>query len=101
MGKIIATLKSAWAGLQELWASLPHPVQAGIVMFTTAAGTTLGKELQALWAGNEAFTWLALKHDIGAAVAAGFIALRAFYMLPNGTGKRLLAAQQAQDEAKP
>jgi hypothetical protein len=94
MGKI-------WTTLTNFWAGLPHPVQAIILAFITAAGTTLGKELQELLSGNEAFTWLALKHDIALAAFAGLAAVRTFYMLPNGAGKRLLAAQQAQDEAKP
>jgi hypothetical protein len=94
MGKLIATLK-------QFWASLPHLVQAGIILFVTSAGTTLGQELKALWLGNEAFTWLALQHDIGLAVFAGFAAVRTFYMLPNGSGKRLLAQAQAQNGTNP
>ena len=52
-------------------------------MFATAAGTTLGKELQALWFGTGSFTWITLRHDIGMAITAGVIAVRCFYMLPN------------------
>ncbi len=69
--------------LKALWASLPHPVQAGITLFVSMALTTLSKELEQLLSGNEAFTWLALRHDIAAAVMAGAVAVRAFYMLPN------------------
>jgi hypothetical protein len=76
MNKLIARAKA-------FWASLPHEVQAGVVMFATAAGTTLGKELQALWFGTGSFTWITLRHDIGMAITAGVIAVRCFYMLPN------------------
>jgi hypothetical protein len=70
--------------LKALWNSLPHYVQAGITLFITMALTTLVKELEQLLSGNEAFTWLLLRHDLAAAVAAGVIAVRTFYMLPNG-----------------
>ena len=80
--------------LKALWASLPHPVQALILLFVTTAGTTLGKEFQELLLGNEAFTWAVLQHDLVVAVLAGVAVVRAFYMLPNGSGKQLQAAQQ-------
>jgi len=69
--------------LKALWASLPHQVQALILLFLTVAATTLGKELQELFLGNEAFTWLMLKHDLVIAVIAGFAAVKMFYMFPN------------------
>jgi hypothetical protein len=82
--------------LKTLWASLPHPVQALILLFATTAGTTLGKELQELLLGNEAFTWAVLQHDLVVAVLAGAAVVRAFYMLPNASGKQLQAnAQQS------
>lgn len=65
------------------WASLPHEVQAGIIIFVTAAGTTLGKEFQALIFGTAHFTKSSLQHDIGMAITAGIFAARAFYMLPS------------------
>jgi len=68
---------------KAFWASLPHQVQAGAVLFATASSTTLGKELQALIFGTAHFTRSSLQHDIGAACVAGFLAVRAFYMLPN------------------
>jgi hypothetical protein len=77
--------------LRNYWNSLPHQVQAIILLFATVAGTTLGKELQELLLDNEAFTWLSLRHDIVVAVIAGFAAVRMFYMLPNGTAKQLPA----------
>ena len=80
--------------IRNYWNSRPHQVQAIILLFATAAGTTLGKELQELLLGNEAFTWLSLKHDISVAAIAGFAAVRMFYMLPNGTQKQQAAPPQ-------
>jgi len=76
MNKMIARAKA-------LWASLPHQVQAGVVLFTTVAGTTLAKELQAYLFGTLSFSVSSLRHDFGAACVAGFLATKAFYMLPN------------------
>jgi hypothetical protein len=76
-------LRKAYQLAKAFWASLPHQVQALAVLFGTAAGTTLGKELQALWFGTGSFTWITLRHDIGMAVTAGIIAVRCFYMLPS------------------
>jgi hypothetical protein len=87
------------AALKRFWSSLPHQVQALILLFLTTALTTLGKELQELFLGNEAFTWLMLRHDIVAAVVAGLVVVRAFYMLPNGSGKQLTAAPVANPQA--
>lgn len=87
--------------LKTLWASLPHPVQALILLFVTTAGTTLGKELQELFLGNEAFTWAVLQHDLVVAVLAGAAVVRAFYMLPNASGKQLQAQANAQQSLPP
>ena len=78
-------MKNLIAQAKAFWASLPHQVQAGIILFGTAAGTTLGKELQAYFFGTAHFTRSSLQHDIGAALVAGFFAVRAFYMLPSRT----------------
>ena len=80
--------------IRNYWNSLPHQVQAIILLFATAAGTTLGKELQELFLGNEAFTWLSLRHDIAVAVIAGFAAVRMFYMFPNRSAKQPPAPPQ-------
>jgi hypothetical protein len=81
--KLIQQAKAVWAQAKAMWASLPHEVQAGAIVFVTAASTTLGKELQALIFGTAHFTRSSLQHDIGAACVAGALAARAFYMLPN------------------
>jgi hypothetical protein len=72
-----------WNKLKAFWASLPHQVQAAVVAFATAAGTVLGEELQALASGQQSFTVATVKHDLLAALAAGLLALRAFYMFPS------------------
>lgn len=87
MSKLIAAIK-------RFWSSLPHPAQALILLFITTAGTTLGKELQELFLGNEAFTWSVLKHDLIVAIFAGAAVVRAFYMLPNQSGKQMTAQGQ-------
>lgn len=89
MSKLIAAIK-------RFWSSLPHQVQALILLFATVTGTTLGKELQELFLGNEAFTWLMLKHDLVVAAIAGFAAVRMFYMFPNGSAKQLQAVANPQ-----
>jgi predicted Na+-dependent transporter len=71
--------------LKAFWASLPHQVQAGVILFGTVAGTTLAKELQALAFGTLSFSVSSLEHDLGMAIFAGFVAVRAFYCEPNRT----------------
>ena len=83
MNKLIAKAKALWASAKALWASLPHYVQAPIILFGTAAGTTLAKELQALAFGTLSFSVSSLRHDVGMAIAAGSMAVKAFYMLPS------------------
>jgi len=72
-----------WQKLKAFWASLPHQIQGAIIAFGTAAGTVLGEELQALASGQESFTGATIKKDVLSALAAGLIALRAFYMFPS------------------
>jgi hypothetical protein len=83
MNKLIEKAKAFWASAKALWASLPHQAQAAIILFGTAAGTTLAKELQARIMGTLSFSVSSLEHDLGMAITAGFIAVRAFYCLPN------------------
>jgi hypothetical protein len=72
-----------WCGLRDfvlpIWRSLPIYVQTGIVIFASAAGTFLGGWL---WDGPSCWTWLCLKHTLGAACAAGIAAERTFKMRP-------------------
>lgn len=93
MNKLFTTLK-------QFWGTLPHEVQAGILLFTTSAGTVLTREFSELAMGQQAFTWLTLRHDIAGAIFAGFIAVRALYMLPNGTAQ-LVAQAKAENAANP
>jgi hypothetical protein len=65
--------------LQALWASLPHPVQALLLAFGTAAGTTF---IHALSEAN-CYSGACLKHYAATSIAAGLVAARAFYMVPN------------------
>ena len=90
---MIAKLKAIWASLLALWASLPHQVQALILAFLTAVGTTLIKELEQLVTGNEAFTRAVLRHDIAFALGTGIAAVKLFYMLPNGAAQLVASAK--------
>jgi len=81
--------------LKAFWASLPHIVQAGVVLFITTVATTLAHSIED---GIVPHTWTDAKHLLGTAVVAGVIAVRAFYMLPNGTGRAALQMQQEQQQ---
>jgi hypothetical protein len=94
MNKLIQRAKA-------FWASLPHQVQAGVVIFSTSAGTVLGKEMQGWAFGSPSFTWLCLRHDLGAASVAGFIALRAFYMFPNRDSETFLISKSTPTSTQP
>ena len=76
MKKLIA---DAQAEILAFWRSLPHQLQAMIVVFASAAATFLGGWL---WDGPSCWTWFCLKHTLGAACGAGYIAVHAFYMRP-------------------
>lgn len=65
--------------LKALWASLPHPVQALVLAFATAAGTTFVHAI----GEDGCFALECLKHYAATSVGAGLIAARAFYMVPN------------------
>jgi len=66
--------------LKALWASLPHQVQAALVVFGTATGVTLAHAIED---GSAPSSWAGVKHLLGTAIVAGVAALRLFYMLPN------------------
>lgn len=81
-----------------LWAGIPHQVQAAIVVFAAASFATLTKfytdPSAACW------QWTCVRHYIIAAGSAGIGALKAFYMLPNGSGKAFLETQAKTLQAK-
>lgn len=78
--------------LKAFWASLPHAVQAGAILFVTTAGTSV---VHAIEDGIVPHSWADIRHLLGTAVVAGVIAVRAFYMLPNGKAQLVAQAQQA------
>ncbi len=72
----------AWA--KSFWGGLPKHIQAGIVVLTGAAITSVAKA-----ASEQAvpcFQWVCLKHYVGIAVSSGFAAGYAFFMRP-GPGR--------------
>jgi hypothetical protein len=76
MNKAIEWAKSFWGGL-------PHQVQAGAVVFASAAATYAGT---AFYNPSSCLQWVCIKHALGASAGAGLVALRAFYMKP-GPGR--------------
>jgi hypothetical protein len=67
----------------DFWHSLPHQLQATIIVFASAAGPVIWK----WWSDPQAcMQWACLKHTITAAINAGGVALAAFYMRP-GRGR--------------
>ena len=76
--------------LKAFWASLPHAVQAIVVLFVTTAGTTIAHSIED---GVVPHTWADAKHMLGTAVVAGIVAVRAFYMLPNGNAQLVAQAK--------
>lgn len=76
--------------LKNFWASLPHVVQAGVVLFVTTVGTTIAHSIEdGVWP----HTWHDVEHMLGTAVVAGAIAVKAFYMLPNGNAQLVAQAK--------
>jgi hypothetical protein len=77
--------QKAFQFAKDFWHSLPQWIQAGAVVFAAAAGASLGK----LLSDPSVSCWqpACLKHYLGAAIGAGLVALRAFYMRP-GPGRQ-------------
>jgi hypothetical protein len=73
---------------KRLWHKLEPKYQAGIVFITAASVTALGKTLAATFldADHPCLQWGCIRHavgsSIGAAVTAGLVAGRAFFMRP-------------------
>jgi hypothetical protein len=66
--------------LKAFWASIPHPVQALIVAFVSGAGAAAAHAYED--AGFH-MSWGELHHLLPTAIAAGVVAARALYMVPN------------------
>ncbi len=65
--------------LKDFWHGLPPQVQAGIVIVAAATASSLGK---AITDPASCWQWSCWRHYLGAAVGAGIIAGKAFYMRP-------------------
>jgi len=68
--------------LKAFWAQLPHSVQARLVAFGggfVAALVHAYSDTAAVW------TWAQLVHELPTFAASGFVALRAYLMLPANT----------------
>ena len=76
--------------LKAFWASLPHAVQALVILFVTTVGTTIAHSIEdGIFPHNLADA----KHMLGTALVAGIVAVRAFYMLPNGNAQLVAQAK--------
>ena len=89
--------------LKAFWASLPHVVQAAIVLFVSTAGTTIAHSIED---GIVPHNWVDVKHLLVSAIVAGIVAVRAFYLLPNGKAQLVkqaeaINAQQASNGPNP
>lgn len=73
-------LKAAYAAAKQLWAKLPHQVQAAIVIAVSASATSLH---HALSDPSACLQFHCLRHYLVTAVITGIVAGRAFYMLPS------------------
>jgi hypothetical protein len=80
MNQAIEYAKSLWRSAKALWHDLPHQVQAVLILFGSTVTTAIGDA--AATAGTGFWHWAALKHTLGAAVGAGIVAVRAFYLRP-------------------
>lgn len=69
--------------LKAFWYSLPHQVQAAVVVFVAAASSAFGASFMD---ASSCSNLVCVKHELGAAFGAGIVALRAFYMRP-GPGR--------------
>ncbi len=74
-------LKKSLQAIKDFWGALPHPVQAAVVTFAAAAAASIGEAFSN--PANVCRQWTCLRHDLGAAIGAGIVALRVFYMVPN------------------
>jgi len=70
-----------FAKLKAIWASLPHQVQAAVIVGASAAGESIEHVIEM---GQLPHTWLDAKHLVGRAAAAGMVSAWAFYRMPNG-----------------
>jgi hypothetical protein len=85
-------LEKAVQSLKDFWHSLPHQAQAGLVLFVSSAATALGDA--AVTSGGQFWHWAALKSTLGAAVGAGIVAVRAFYLRPGAGPKAAVSASE-------
>ena len=82
--------------LKAFWASLPHQLQAAIIVGASAMGEFIEHIIEM---GQFPHSWLDAKHLIGRALMAGAVAAWAFYRLPNGTAQ--IVAQAKAQTAQP
>ncbi|MGB6383580.1 MAG: hypothetical protein WBF25_00015 [Terriglobales bacterium] len=70
--------------VKALWHSLPPKAQATIVILASTAGTFLGQTASQYFLEPSAacWQWHCLRHTLSAAILAGLVAAKAFYMRP-------------------
>ena len=82
--------------LKLFWASLPHQVQAAIIVGASATGEFAEHVIEM---GQLPHSLADAKHLAGRALAAGAVAAWAFYRLPNGDAQ-LVAQAKAQNASQ-
>jgi hypothetical protein len=81
--------------LKAFWSSLPHQVQAAVIVGASAFGESIEHVIEI---GQLPHSLLDAKHLLGRAFVAAVVAAWAFYRLPNGTAQ-LVAQAKAQNAA--
>ena len=85
-------LKALISLFLNLWNSLPHQAQAGVICFASAAIAEGGKILSDF--PNTCISWYCAQHDLWLMVVAGVAAVRIFYMLPSHRVAQLVISTQ-------
>jgi hypothetical protein len=95
LSELKAVITSTWHSLSPAW-------QATVVVAVSAAGTFLGDQAgrYLLDPSSACWTWPCLRHLLVAAVGAGVVAGKAFYMRPGPGPKAAAPALPVADPAK-
>jgi len=79
-------MSKLWQYLRDFWNNLPHTVQGGLIAFASGFAAAAAHYLTDETA---CFSLACVRHVVPTFIAAGVVALRAFYLIPsshNGNG---------------
>jgi hypothetical protein len=77
-------MQKLWQYFRDFWNSLPHTVQGGLIAFASGFAAAAAHELSEPTA---CFSPSCLRHYVPTFIAAGVVALRAFYLIPSTSAK--------------